>query len=118
MITLKNARAFAYGVSPNKLFDYMAAARPVICSVPGDMAQLVSESGAGLSCEPEDPASLARAVEQLFAMTDGTRTALGLRGKQHIANHYCRESLSAVLVEQLEALIHAGVQARPLPRAA
>ena len=43
---------YRFGVSPNKLFDYMMAGRPVIHAIeaPGD---LVAESGCGLSIPPE-----------------------------------------------------------------
>jgi glycosyltransferase involved in cell wall biosynthesis len=101
VITLKNAKAFAYGVSPNKLFDYMAAARPVICAVPGDMARLVTEAQAGLACAPEDAPSLARAAKQLVAMSEGERAALGRSGRDYLTRHFCREILAARLAEVL-----------------
>jgi glycosyltransferase involved in cell wall biosynthesis len=104
VITLKNAPAFAYGVSPNKLFDYMAAARPVICAVPGDMARLVAEAQVGLVCPPEDAASLARTVRQLRAMPEGARASLGRNGRDHLERHYRREALADLLADTLARL--------------
>ena len=37
ILTLKNVELFSYGVSPNKLYDAYAIARPVITNVPGDI---------------------------------------------------------------------------------
>lgn len=104
VITLKNAPAFAYGISPNKLFDYMAAARPVICAVPGDMARLVEEAQAGLVCPPEDAAALARTVRHLLAMPEEARAALGRNGRAHLEKEYRREALVDLLVDTLAQL--------------
>lgn len=102
VITLKNAKAFAYGISPNKLFDYMAAARPVICCVPGEMAQLVRDAGGGLVCPPEDPAALARAVRRLRQMTPEELHAMGQNGRQHVEQRYRREVLVGHLIEAID----------------
>jgi glycosyltransferase involved in cell wall biosynthesis len=104
VITLKNAKTFAYGISPNKLFDYMAAARPVICSVAGDMADMVLEAEAGLTCNPEDPEALAGAVRELLAMPEETRIALGSSGREYLTKHYRREVLVELLTDTLSAL--------------
>lgn len=101
VITLKNAKAFEYGISPNKLFDYMAAAKPVLCSVPGDMADMVREAGAGITIKPEDPAALASAVRQCFSMGDPARATLGSNGRAFLAQHFRREVLADRLAEAL-----------------
>ena len=52
---LADVPLFRYGVSPNKLFDYMAAGIPVITNTPGEVQELVAEAGAGLAVAPERP---------------------------------------------------------------
>jgi hypothetical protein len=49
---------YRYGISFNKLFEYMAAARPIVfaCQSAYDPA---SDVGAGLSVPPDDPDKLA-----------------------------------------------------------
>ncbi|MEW6227085.1 MAG: glycosyltransferase family 4 protein, partial [Bacillota bacterium] len=101
VITLRAVNAFSYGISPNKLFDYMAAAKPVICAVPGEMARLVTENGTGIAVEPENPSALAHAVEQLLDMGDAERAAMGHRGRLLVERNFSREKLAQRLAELL-----------------
>ncbi|HEX6627536.1 MAG TPA: glycosyltransferase family 4 protein, partial [Gemmatimonadaceae bacterium] len=48
LMLLRDAAMFSYAVSPNKLFDYLSAGIPVICNVPGETADLLAASGAGI----------------------------------------------------------------------
>ena len=55
---------FNYGLSPNKLFDYLAAARPVLISA--EQPTIVDEVDAGIRYPPGDPDAFATAVLQLM----------------------------------------------------
>lgn len=101
VITLRAVDAFAYAISPNKLFDYMAAARPVICAVPGDMAKLVQDNQAGFAVEPENPEALAGAVKRMFDMSEYEREFMGQCGRKLIERHFSRERLA----DSLEAIL-------------
>jgi len=50
---------------PNKVFDYMAAARPVVLAIDGPIRQVVEEAGAGIAVPPGDAQAMARAVTRL-----------------------------------------------------
>ncbi len=101
VITLRSVDAFSYAVSPNKLFDYMAAARPVICAVSGNVASLVEQNRTGLTVEPEDAVALAEAAERLRHMSDEERLAMGQRGCELVTREFSREVLVNRLVEIL-----------------
>ncbi len=101
IITLRSVDAFSYAISPNKLFDYMAAGKPVICAVPGDVGRLVDQKNAGLTVRPEDPVALAEAAERLRHMSDEERLAFGQRGRDLVMREFSREVLVNRLVDIL-----------------
>ncbi|WP_437321806.1 glycosyltransferase family 4 protein [Sorangium sp. So ce385] len=78
---------------PSKIPAYMAAGRPVLVAASGDPADLVRDSGAGLACEPEDPAALAAAVRRLRDMTPEARRAMGEAGRRHFLRWFTRDAL-------------------------
>lgn len=52
-------------VYPNKLFDYMSAARPVIVAIDGVARKLIEDAKAGIYIEPENAKDFANAVLKL-----------------------------------------------------
>jgi colanic acid biosynthesis glycosyl transferase WcaI len=72
---------------PQKTQAYLAAGRPVIVAVKGDAAKLVSEADAGISCEPEDPASIAAAVKKLHDLPSEEREDMGRNGLAYYERH-------------------------------
>lgn len=78
---------YRFGVSPNKMFDYMLAGRPVVqCSDAGN--DLVREGGCGFTVPPEDPAALADAVRRLVDTAPADRAALGQNGRRFVLEHH------------------------------
>jgi glycosyltransferase involved in cell wall biosynthesis len=91
---------YRYGISFNKLFEYMAAERPVIfaCDSAYDP---VRQTGAGISIKPDDPALMASAFLDLAGTAPEARAAMGAAVRQHVA----REHDFAKLGETLESVI-------------
>ena len=81
---------FNYGVSSNKLFDYLASGRPVLFA--GNTANNpVTESGAGFGIPARAPERLADAVMELVALRPEQRIAMGQNGVAYMkANHDIR----------------------------
>jgi glycosyltransferase involved in cell wall biosynthesis len=52
-------------VVPNKIYEYMAAGKPIICNVVGEASSLVESASAGVITSPGSSAELAEAVTQL-----------------------------------------------------
>jgi len=76
-----------FGISPNKLMDYMMAGKPVIYAYEAGNDP-VAESGCGLSVPPEDPSAIAGAVARLMGLTGAERQAMGARGKEYVLAHH------------------------------
>ncbi len=85
---------------PNKVFDYMAAGRPVILAIDGVIREVVEAAGCGLFCQPGDPQALAEAVLKLAANRDAA-LQMGLAGRAYLEQHFSRQ----VMAEKLEKLL-------------
>jgi glycosyltransferase involved in cell wall biosynthesis len=78
---------YRFGISPNKLIDYMMAARPVLHAVEAGNDP-VAAAGCGLTVAPEDAHAVADGVLSLLALGADGRAALGHRGRAYaLANH-------------------------------
>ena len=91
---------YRFGIAPNKLMDYMMAARPVLHSVEAGNDP-VAESGCGLTVAPESPEAVARGLRQLAAMSPRERRQFGERGRAYVLKHHAypvlaRQFLAAV----------------------
>jgi glycosyltransferase involved in cell wall biosynthesis len=101
LMVLRDSPLFAYGVSPNKLFDYFGAALPVICNVPGDVAGMVAAAGAGEQANDSSGAALADAIRRLLARPSAEREKMGLAGRAWVAREHSRP----VLAERLDVML-------------
>jgi len=102
IITLKKVKVFSYGVSPNKLFDYMAARKPIICAIEGELAEKVKNIGCGIGAVPEDDKSIYAAIIQLVNLSTNVLKKMGDNGYNEIKNNYSREKLAQKLVGVIE----------------
>lgn len=87
LVTLQAAAA---GLSvPSKLYNAMAAARPVLAVVPreSEVALVVEETGCGIHILPGDAFRLASCVEDLLA-SPGLCSQMGLRGREAVESRY------------------------------
>jgi len=70
---------YRYGISFNKLCDYVAAGRPVLFA--GDSSHnVVKEFRCGIVVPPEDPHALAEAIHQFEELTPAQRAEMGRNG--------------------------------------
>lgn len=99
VITLKDTSTFYYGISPNKLFDYMAAGKAVLCAVPGEMAKMVAENRCGIAVPPEDGAALAEGTRQLAGMSTAELDEMGARGRDFVHRRLSRTQLARELIK-------------------
>jgi glycosyltransferase involved in cell wall biosynthesis len=97
LMVLKDLPLFAFGVSPNKLFDYWSAGLPVVCNVPGEVAGWVREANGGVQAADATAESLAAAIRTLLAMTAERRTSLGAAGREWVRREHDRPVLAARL---------------------
>jgi glycosyltransferase involved in cell wall biosynthesis len=102
LLLIPDADGRGRGVLSGKVFEYLAAERPILAAVPpeGAAADLIRETGAGVVAAPDDVAALTSALAELHSMwTAGTLDATALSPAD-------RERLSrAARVEELAELL-------------
>lgn len=99
-IGLQKHSLFRFGISPNKLMDYMMAARPIISAIDAGNDP-VRESGAGISVPAEDPAAVAAAIQELCLSTPEQRRVMGENGKRYVQTHHDYAVLSSRFLESI-----------------
>lgn len=97
---LKNSPIFKYGISSNKLFDYLAAGRPIIFAS-GSINNPVNEASSGITVSPDSPQELVDAIIALYRMPEGKRREMGLNGRKYVEKHHSLQ----ILVDKLEVVI-------------
>lgn len=84
--TLRNIDLYKYGISLNKLYDYLACARPVVFGAKS-INNPVEESGGGITVPPEDAEAMAKAVIDIMNMPYEERVKMGLKGREYVGKH-------------------------------
>jgi glycosyltransferase involved in cell wall biosynthesis len=88
--------------SPNKMFDALAAGRPVLINVPGWLGETIENNDCGKSLNPHHPEALADALEELAADPDLCRR-MGENARALAEREFDRgklaDRLESVLVE-------------------
>jgi glycosyltransferase involved in cell wall biosynthesis len=89
---------------PNKVFDYMAAGRPVLLAIDGVIRQVVDAAGCGVFVKPGDPCSLADAIRTFAAGRERARQ-MGLNGSRYLQQHFSRDQIARRLLQVLESTV-------------
>ena len=87
---------------PSKTYSIMASARPVLAAVPEDseIIRLVQEADCGVWVPPEDPESLAQAIQRLSQQPELLQ-GYGANGRRYVVEHFDRQKLTTRYYELL-----------------
>ncbi|WP_297888152.1 glycosyltransferase family 4 protein [Sulfurihydrogenibium sp.] len=99
----RNKNIYKYGVSANKIFDYMYAGKPIIHAI-NTKNDIVTMANCGMSVEAENPKAIAEAILKLYNMSQGERKKLGENGKKYVIENHSYEKLAKKLIKALEEL--------------
>jgi glycosyltransferase involved in cell wall biosynthesis len=89
---------------PNKVFDYMAAARPVVLVIDGVIREVVESAGCGIFVPPGDPIKLAEAITILANGRDRSRE-MGLAGRRYLEQKFNRTAIAGKLLLLMEEML-------------
>jgi hypothetical protein len=92
-IAMHQSKLYQFGVSLNKMFDYMYSGKPLLLSLdsPNNPAEV---SGCSLVVTPESPQEIVRGIKQLVSMTSEARKEMGNLGKSYVIDHHTYQALS------------------------
>lgn len=82
---------------PNKVFDYMAAGKPVLLAIDGVIRDVVEAAGAGIFVPPGNSEALASAVEEMWQNPKDVKR-MGAAGREYVKVNFDRS-------KQVDALI-------------
>lgn len=81
-------------VIPSKIFELLAAGKPIAACVSGEAKDLINHSGGGLCVHPEDHGALANVILR-YVDEPGIAEQKTIAGRSFIANAYSRDALAA-----------------------
>ncbi len=104
LLLMKGTALYKHGFSMNKLWDYMAVARPVVVGT--NVAENpISESGGGMAVPSDNPLALAGALLDMQKAGIEVRQAMGKRARQWVEEHRDMRRLAAEFVELLAQVV-------------
>ncbi|MGH1407890.1 MAG: glycosyltransferase family 4 protein [Rhodomicrobiaceae bacterium] len=103
LVTLADQDIFSKTV-PNKIQSYLASGRPILASLNGEGARVITEAGAGLAVNANDVKGLARVCLELYNTSQEARNEMGKRGHNYYLEHYDHNQLIEDLIVHFESV--------------
>ena len=103
IITWNKSSLYRFGISPNKIFDYMLASKPIIHAVNAPN-KFVDEAKCGIAIEPENPQAIVDAILKLQKMTKKQLETMGKNGQKYVLKNHDYKILSEKFIEIIENL--------------
>jgi len=97
IITWNDSPLYKNGISPNKIFDYMYSARPIVQSVRAGN-DILKDARCGITCDttPED---ILVGLEKLLSLSDEERSSMGQNGREYVLRHHTYDVLAKKFLE-------------------
>jgi len=83
---------YNFGVSANKLYDYLSVGRPIILALNGEYNP-VADARAGISVLADDDQALADAIAEMTRTPEDERRAMGKRARAYALKHHSMDGL-------------------------
>jgi glycosyltransferase involved in cell wall biosynthesis len=91
-IGLQKQPLFRFGISPNKIFDYMMSGKPIIQAINAGN-NIVKEAKCGLSVKPDNVEDITSAICKLYQMPEEERKEMGENGRRYVLEHHTYDIL-------------------------
>ncbi|MFP2770635.1 glycosyltransferase family 4 protein [Oceanisphaera sp. KMM 10153] len=101
VVGAKKEPMYRFGVSPNKLFDYLISGKPIVYHIDSGDYHPIKDAGCGFEIEPGRADELAEAILKLYQMPAHEREALGENGRKAALEQYEYGQLAEHLAQVL-----------------
>ncbi|AFY66782.1 glycosyltransferase family 4 protein [Geitlerinema sp. PCC 7407] len=105
LLALANIPVFKYGISPNKLFDYLQAAKPILMVAPLEES-IVDMVGVGVTCKSRDFRELLTSIRTLISLPEEIRNEMGNKGRNYVESEHDLERLAFTLESALQETVN------------
>ena len=92
---------YKLGISANKIYDYLYAAKPIIHSVEA-YNDPIKDAGAGISVPPEAPESIRDAILELKNYSANQRIEMGQKGQEYVLNNFTYKRLANSYLKEMD----------------
>ena len=99
----RRKRLYRFGISANKIFDYMYSGVPILHSFSGD-GDIVKQAQCGITVEAENPKAIAEGILKLYKMTERERKKLGENGRKYVLKYHTYEKIAEKLDKTISEL--------------
>ena len=99
---LMDRKVFRYGISKNKFYDYMAAAKPIVFAS-SVRDSLIDIAEAGVTIMPDDPIRLANAIRYIHDNIDTVGKEYGQNGRQYVEKNHTITSIADQFLNVIES---------------
>jgi glycosyltransferase involved in cell wall biosynthesis len=100
IVSILNFDIYNYGISLNKLFDYLASMKPIIMAG-NPKNNIVRDARAGIAVESGNPEILAEGILKIQKMSEEKREQLGANGRAYVEKHHDIK----ILTDKLEKIL-------------
>lgn len=91
---------YRFGISPNKLPEYMYSGKPIVHAFSGS-GDLVQKANAGLTVEAQNSRAIVSAIKELYNMAQEERDMLGANGKAFVLHNLTYQQIARKLADIL-----------------
>lgn len=98
---LMERKAFKYGISKNKFYDYMAAKKPIIFAS-SVRDSLIDKAKAGITIKPREPENLAKTIKNIYKNIDTLGKQYGENGREYVEKNHTIEKIASDFLSVIE----------------
>lgn len=104
IVTTKKCNLYKYGISFNKIFEYLAAAKPIIISYDTEY-DFIKKANCGFSIPAENNKEMLNNILKIFSLSKKEKQILGENGRKYAEENFSMKILGKklnILIESLD----------------